>query len=168
MRKYENLECLHENTLKPRSYYIPYDTEKKAKNGDKTKSDYYTLLNGEWDFRYYARDIDCPEKITEWDKVTVPSCWQMTGYEKPYYTNASYPYPLDPPYVPDDNPVGVYRKLIKIEKPKSELEKDKYTNVRIDYKVSGIGSDSCGPHLAERYQMNDKEIRFNYLIKKND
>ncbi len=49
-----------------------------------------------------------------------------------------------------------------------ELEKDKYTNVRIDYKVSGIGSDSCGPHLAERYQMNDKEIRFNYLIKKND
>ncbi len=73
MRKYENLECLHENTLKPRSYYIPYDTEKKAKNGDKTKSDYYTLLNGEWDFRYYARDIDCPEKITEWDKVTVPS-----------------------------------------------------------------------------------------------
>lgn len=44
MRKYENLECLHENTLKPRSYYIPYDTEKKAKNGDKTKSDYYTLL----------------------------------------------------------------------------------------------------------------------------
>lgn len=41
MRKYENLECLHENTLKPRSYYIPYDTEKKAKNGDKTKSDYY-------------------------------------------------------------------------------------------------------------------------------
>lgn len=122
MRKYENLECLHENTLKPRSYYIPYDTEEKAKTGDKTKSDYYTLLNGEWDFRYYARDIDCPEKITEWDKVTVPSCWQMTGYEKPYYTNASYPYPLDPPYVPDDNPVGVYRKLIKIEKPKSELE----------------------------------------------
>lgn len=49
-----------------------------------------------------------------------------------------------------------------------ELEKNKYTNVRIDYKVSGIGSDSCGPHLAERYQMNDKEIRFNYLIKKND
>ena len=44
MRKYENLECLHENTLKPRSYYIPYDTEKKTKNGDKTKSDYYTLL----------------------------------------------------------------------------------------------------------------------------
>ena len=49
-----------------------------------------------------------------------------------------------------------------------ELEKDEYTNVRIDYKVSGIGSDSCGPHLAERYQMNDKEIRFDYLIKKNN
>ena len=122
MRKYENLERLHENTLKPRSSYIPYDTEEKAKNGDKTKSDYYTLLNGEWDFKYYERDIDCPEKITEWDKVKVPSCWQMTGYEKPYYTNANYPYPLDPPYVPDDNPVGVYRKVIKVDKAKSALE----------------------------------------------
>ncbi len=121
MRKYENLECLHENTLKPRSFYIPYDTEEKAKAGDKTKSDYYTLLNGEWDFKYYARDIDCPEKITGWDKVKVPSCWQMTGYEKPYYTNFNYPYPLDPPYVPDDNPVGVYRRFISADKEKAGL-----------------------------------------------
>ena len=49
MRKYEDLNFIHENTLKPRSHYIPYDSLEKALEGDKTKSDFYTLLNGEWD-----------------------------------------------------------------------------------------------------------------------
>ncbi|MDY3030467.1 MAG: glycoside hydrolase family 2 TIM barrel-domain containing protein [Clostridia bacterium] len=122
MRKYENLQCLHENTLKPRAHYIPYDSLEKALAGDKTESSYYTLLNGEWDFRYFARDIDCPKVIDEWDSVTVPSCWQMTGYEKPYYTNVNYPYPVDPPYVPDDNPVGVYRKCVNVTNEAAEKE----------------------------------------------
>lgn len=122
MRKYENLNVIHENTLKPRAHYIPYDSLEKALAGDKTKSVYYTLLNGEWDFRYFARDIDCPAAIDEWDKVNVPSCWQTTGYEKPYYTNVNYPYPVNPPYVPDDNPVGVYRRLISISKDEAARE----------------------------------------------
>lgn len=122
MRKYENLNILHENTLPPRSHYIPYDSLEKALCGDKTKSEYYILLNGEWDFHYYSRDIDCPSKITKWDKISVPSCWQMTGYEKPYYTNVNYPYPVDPPYVPDDNPVGVYRKIINADSKTSGMD----------------------------------------------
>lgn len=115
MRKYEDLSRIHENALSPRAHYIPYESADKALAGDKFQSKYYTLLNGEWDFRYFSRDIDCPEKITEWDKVKVPSCWQMTGYEKPYYTNILYPYPVDPPYVPDDNPLGVYRRTITVD-----------------------------------------------------
>ncbi len=111
MRKYESLNLIHENTLPPRAHYIPYDTLEKALAGDKAQSAIYTLLNGEWDFKYYSRDIDCPEVINDWDKVAVPSCWQTTGYEKPYYTNVNYPYPIDPPFVPQDNPVGVYRKV---------------------------------------------------------
>ncbi|MDY3030637.1 MAG: glycoside hydrolase family 2 TIM barrel-domain containing protein [Clostridia bacterium] len=122
MRKYENLKYIHENTLKPRSHYIPYDSLEKALAGDKKQSEFYTLLNGEWDFRYFARDIDCPKVIDKWDKVTVPSCWQTTGYEKPYYTNVNYPYPVAPPYVPDDNPVGVYRKLISVSREKASKE----------------------------------------------
>lgn len=122
MRKYENLKLLHENTLKPRSHYIPYDTLEKALCGDKSQSDIYTLLNGEWDFAYFPRDIDCPDNIAVWDKVKVPSCWQTTGYEKPYYTNQNYPYSVDAPYVPDDNPVGVYRKIIDINKEQSRKE----------------------------------------------
>ncbi len=114
MRKYEDLQFIHENTLPPRAHYIPYDTLEKALAGDRTRSNFFTLLNGEWDFKYYPCDTDCPEKITDWDKVTVPSCWQTTGYEPPYYTNVNYPIPVDPPYVPDDNPVGVYRKIINV------------------------------------------------------
>ncbi len=115
MRKYEDFSRIHENTLPPRSHYIPYDSLEKALAGVKSDSVYYTLLNGEWDFKYYSRDIDLPEIITEWDKVQVPSCWQMTGYEKPYYTNVNYPYPVDPPFVPDDNPVGVYRRTVNAD-----------------------------------------------------
>ncbi len=114
MRNYENLAYIHENTLKPRAHYIPYDTLEKALNGEKEASAYCRYLNGEWDFTYFARDIDCPEIITAWDKVKVPSCWQSTGYENPYYTNVNYPYPLAMPYLPDDNPVGVYRRFVSV------------------------------------------------------
>ncbi len=127
MRKYENLNFIHENTLEPRTHYIPYDTPEKALAGEKTQSKFYTLLNGEWDFKYYSRDIDCPKAldcITEWDIIEVPSCWQLKGYEKPYYTNVNYPFAVNPPFVPNDNPVGVYRKIINVDK--SLVTKENY------------------------------------------
>ena len=116
MRKYENPKLLHEGTLPPRAHYIPYDSLESALRGVPEESAYYTLLSGEWNFRYFSRDIDCPDIIEQWDKVPVPSCWQSTGYEKPYYTNYFYQFPTDPPYVPDDNPVGVYRKVINVDR----------------------------------------------------
>lgn len=122
MRRYEDLKRIHENTMPPRAHYIPYDTLEKALAGNKEASAYYRLLNGIWDFKYFARDIDCPGEITDWDQVAVPSCWQMTGYEKPYYTNSNYPYPVDPPYVPADNPLGVYRKHITVTAEEASRE----------------------------------------------
>ncbi|MDD6213940.1 MAG: glycoside hydrolase family 2 TIM barrel-domain containing protein [Firmicutes bacterium] len=122
MRKYENLKYIHENTEPPRSYYIPYETQKKALLGKREDSKYFMLLNGEWQFKYYRRDIDCPAKISDWDNVKVPSCWQTTGYENPNYTNVNYPYPVDPPYVPDDNALGVYRKIVTVDKETAERE----------------------------------------------
>lgn len=122
MRRYEDLRKIHENTLKPRAHYIPYDSPEKALSGDKNTSEYYILLNGEWDFKYFSRDIDCPENISDWDKIKVPSCWQNTGYEKPYYTNIRYPYAVIAPYVPDDNPLGVYRRIVNVSKKEAEKE----------------------------------------------
>lgn len=104
MRFYENPMATSENRLAPRSYYIPTGVSE------------YTLLNGEWDFAYFERDVDVPEKIEKWDKIPVPACWQLHGYDNPNYTNVNYPYPYDIPYVPDDNPCGVYHKEFEVSK----------------------------------------------------
>ncbi|OPJ58137.1 glycoside hydrolase family 2 TIM barrel-domain containing protein [Clostridium oryzae] len=122
MRSYENLNLISENREPQRSYYIPYDTLEKALKGNKEDSEYYRLLNGEWNFAYFNRDIDVPEVITKWDKIPVPSNWQMHGYDIPYYTNVNYPYAVDSPYVPDDNPCGVYNREFIVDRQWKERD----------------------------------------------
>ena len=104
MRRYENLQQTSQNRCKPRSYYIPGGVSE------------YHLLNGNWKFKYFEREIDVPEKIDNWDTIPVPSCWQTEGYDTVNYTNQEYPYPVDMPYVPDDNPCGVYNRSFEINK----------------------------------------------------
>ena len=103
MRIYENPEKTSMNRLPPRSYYIP---------GGRSQ---HMDLNGTWNFAFFSRDIDVPETIEKWDTIPVPSCWQLHGYEDPNYTNICYPYPVDMPYVPDDNPCGVYQRQFTLE-----------------------------------------------------
>lgn len=103
MRSYENLEHLQENRQKPRAYYIPENDGAVAS------------LNGQWEFSFYPRDYDdAPARV---GTIDVPSCWQCRGYEKPGYTNVVYPHPVDPPYVPNDNPMGVYRRAFTVADP---------------------------------------------------
>lgn len=104
MRFYENPEKTSENRCAPRSWYIPGGVSRKQ------------LLSGDWNFAFFSRDMDVPEVIETWDTIPVPSCWQLHGYEDPNYSNINYPYPCDPPYVPDDNPCGVYERSFEIEK----------------------------------------------------
>lgn len=104
MRFYENILKTSENRINPPSYCIPSGISECIN------------LNGEWNFAYFSRDIDVPERIEKWDKIPVPSCWQLQGYENPNYTNTNYPYPVDPPYVPDDNPCGVYNREFTVDK----------------------------------------------------
>ena len=122
MRDYEDLKNIAVGREKQRAYYIPYDTLEGALLGNRSKSAYYRLLNGKWRFNYYKNEDEIPEIINKWDKITVPSNWQMLGYEKPYYTNINYPHPVDPPYVPDDNPVGIYELDFSIDKTWKERE----------------------------------------------
>lgn len=103
MRVYENPLQTSENRRPQRPYYIP-----------KGRSE-YRLLNGDWKFAFFPRDIDVPENITLWDTIPVPSCWQLQGYENPNYSNINYPYPCDPPYAPDANPCGVYEREFDLE-----------------------------------------------------
>ena len=118
MRQYESLSVFAENRLPQRSYYIPYENLEKALAGNRHSSGYYKLLNGKWDFAFFQRDYDLPKDLGTIDfdtTIPVPSCWQNHGYEKPYYTNQHYPYPVDPPYVPDENPCGIYRTRIILD-----------------------------------------------------
>ncbi|MGI6705594.1 MAG: glycoside hydrolase family 2 TIM barrel-domain containing protein [Clostridia bacterium] len=112
---WENPSILHVNCESPRSYFIPYENEMKAKKGNRGDSKFFQSLNGVWKFKYhdsvyhvedgfYAQGFDA----SGWDNLIVPSNWQMDGYDKPQYTNVNYPYPFDPPYVPDNNPAGLY------------------------------------------------------------
>ena len=91
MRFYEDFEKTSENRLPPRSYFVP--------EGSK-----YDLC-GQWRFCYFAdsQGLDESAEITFPDTIAVPSCWQAKGYESPNYTNLNYPFPCDPPYVPDAN-----------------------------------------------------------------
>lgn len=85
-------------------------------------------LNGEWDFKY----VDAPELSPEgfeqsgacegWDKIDVPSVWQLRGYDKMHYTDVLYPFPVNPPYVPDENPTGIYKKIVVLDE--QWMEKD--------------------------------------------
>ena len=102
MRHYENPRFTSENREAPRSYYIP---------GGRSE---YQLLNGQWRFAYYPVEADVPDAIESWDIIPVPSCWQIHGYDSPNYTNINYPYPCDPPYVPDDNPCGIYERELEL------------------------------------------------------
>lgn len=109
---HEDPEALHINTLDKHCYFIPFEKDGEA-FGDRENSRRFELLNGEWDFRYYESIIDMEDDFLDVPfekKIPVPSNWQLHGYDKPQYTNVCYPIPYDPPYVPDDIPVGVYRR----------------------------------------------------------
>ncbi|MBQ7032526.1 MAG: glycoside hydrolase family 2 [Clostridia bacterium] len=122
MHIFENQNILEENRLRPRAWYIPYDTAEKALGGNPEASAFYKNLNGEWDFRYfesYALETDTP-----WAKIPVPSCWQMHGYGTPQYVNSRYPIPFNPPFVPDDTPMGVYRRTFTLNEDWTARETD--------------------------------------------
>ena len=109
MKPFENPSLPHEGMAKPRAYYIPYESREAALTHDAFCSERYTSLNGEWQFGFFENPLLADEnKLT--DTITVPSCWQCVGYDRQQYTNVNYPFPFDPPYVPAENPVGMYRR----------------------------------------------------------
>lgn len=114
-RFYEDLNVLHDKTMPARTYYIPASVRMNDLVEHRERSDRFQLLNGEWKFQYYNSIYDVTESFYEkgydvsgFDQVTVPGVWQMDGYDTHQYTNIRYPFPFDPPYVPQDIPCGAY------------------------------------------------------------
>lgn len=139
-KHYENLNMLHENTMPYRSYYVPASACMGALVHDREKSDRIEFLNGNWKFRFYESIYDLQEKFYEesydtngFGEIPVPGIWQNFGYDEHQYTNVRYPIPLDPPYVPQDNPCGAY--VHEFEYEKDEHAPKAYLNFE--------GVDSC-------------------------
>lgn len=114
-RYYEDLNILHENTMPARAYYIPASKQVDTSAGSREASDRIQMLNGKWKFRYYRSVYELKDAFYELghdvfdcETVNVPGVWQMEGYDAHQYTNIRYPFPFDPPYVPQDNPCGAY------------------------------------------------------------
>lgn len=112
MTLHENPSSLHVNTLSTHAYFIPF-ADGEDPFSPREKSSRFELLNGEWGFTYRSSVIDLEDCFCDLAPETVmpvPSNWQLHGFDVPQYTNVKYPIPYDPPYVPDDDPVGVYYK----------------------------------------------------------
>ena len=123
-RHYEDLKIMHENTMPSRAYYMPASHDMGPLVEDRFSSDRVICLNGTWEFQYFNSIYDLQEKFYEqgydcsrFTQVEVPGVWQNYGYDSHQYTNVRYPIPLDPPYVPQENPCGAYVRKFYYEIP---------------------------------------------------
>ncbi|WP_082926791.1 glycoside hydrolase family 2 TIM barrel-domain containing protein [Paenibacillus tuaregi] len=117
-RDWDDLKVLQRGRAKSRAYFIPHADRSVALSCDRGSSPWFKSLNGMWKFHYAKGPKWAPEGFFQrdydtsgWDDIQVPGFWQLQGegkYGHPHYTDLYYPFPVDPPHVPDDNPTGSY------------------------------------------------------------
>ena len=139
-RYYEDLKVLHDNTMPARAYYIPASKRMDNLLENREASDRIQFLNGIWKFKYFESIYDVKEEFFEqgfdasdYADMKVPGVWQNEGYDHHQYTNIKYPFPFDPPYVPQDIPCGAY--IYDFEYKEDEKAKKAFLNFE--------GVDSC-------------------------
>ncbi len=106
---YRSFETIFIGKKEPRAYFIPFSAKEDAAKAsilsERYSSDMVRCLSRkEWDFFFIENPLDLPDVFdtdeVTFDKVYVPSCWQFTGYAKPFYLNSRYPFKPDPPHIP--------------------------------------------------------------------
>ena len=138
---HKGLESLHVGCEKPRAYFIPYSSKESALEDVRDYSPYFKSLIGEWKFKFFPTVFDISDPLavefSAEERIDVPMNWQNAlgrGYDTPNYTNTNYPYPIDPPHVPDENPAGVYAREFTLRKRDIENK---------DVMLNFEGVDSC-------------------------
>jgi len=136
---WEDPTLVERNRRPARAHFVPYGDRETALRRDRGRSSRFRLLNGEWRFRYSDRPEHAPEgfaspdfDVSDWDSVQVPHNWQTSGYGRPHYTNLEYPFPVDPPHVPDENPTGSYRREFHVP--------DSWDGRRVFVRFGGVDS----------------------------
>lgn len=120
---WENPKLTNRNRLAPHAYFLGYESEDLARTYSRELSRGFIQLSGRWQFRLFAgpravvaSDLDAYHG--DWDAVEVPHLWQVDGYGKLAYTDEGFPFPLDQPYVPGDDPTGVYQRIVRLDVPR--------------------------------------------------
>ena len=136
---WEDRNLTNINRLEARTLLVPYLDRQDAAAGDKTQSSFYKTLNGVWKFGFFPNPQSATEgfqeedaNLDDWDDIVVPSNWQMESYGHPHYTNVQYPFPLNPPFVPTENPTGCYVRDFEIP--------EEWDNRRIILTFRGVDS----------------------------
>ncbi|WP_117235242.1 beta-galactosidase subunit alpha [Vibrio maerlii] len=133
MNNWENFLHLHENRMAPRAYFFSYGSEKNARTFQRELSNHFQLLSGQWSFNYFTNPLLVPEEfytqeMKDWGHITVPNMWQMEGHGDLQYTDEGFPFPIDVPFVPTDNPTGAYQRSFYL----GENWHDKQTIIKFD------------------------------------
>ena len=166
---WQDLNVTSVNTEPVRSSFMTYGSRENALTGDYNRSEYYQLLNGTWKFYYAKRAAEVSAGLTDenvdtrsWNDIKVPGNWELQGFGDAIYTNHAYdfwPKNPRPPMLPDENPVGVYRRTFTV--PAEWNGRDIYLNlagaksgvyVYINGKEVGYSTDS---KTDARYRIND-------------
>ena len=159
---WQDVQVVSVNKEYPRSAFMTYDDRMDALSGKYENSPYYRLLNGTWKFYFVDGYKQLPENITDadidvsgWNDIKVPGNWELQGYGTAIYTNHGYefkPRNPQPPLLPEENPVGVYRRDIEV--PAEWMDRDIYLHVAgaksglyvyINGKEVGYNEDSKNP-----------------------
>ncbi|EOV0098395.1 beta-galactosidase subunit alpha [Vibrio parahaemolyticus] len=119
MNNWENFQHLHENRMAPRAYFFSYDSVQSAQTFQRELSRRFMLLSGQWTFRYFTNPMLVPDAfysqtMNDWGHITVPNMWQMEGHGDLQYTDEGFPFPIDVPFVPTDNPTGAYQRTFTL------------------------------------------------------
>jgi len=129
----------HENRLAGRAWFSNFQHLVTAFRGNARLSEYSECLNGVWSFCYASSPQEAPQGFESvgfddhaWDQLPVPAHWQLHGYGRPHYTNVVYPFPVDPPHVPSENPTGSYRRRFWIS--------DHWAGRRLVLRFDGVDS----------------------------
>ena len=157
----------HLNRLPARAGVFFYHDEASARTMDRALSRDYLNLNGEWDFSLVESPLLAPDgweqpdyvPLEDWGSIRVPGCWQMQGYGHPIYSSMPYLHPIDPPYVPDENDTGLYRRIFVLP--------ERFEGKRVTMTFEGVGSAfwfyvngkeagfSKGPHIPAEFDVTD-------------
>lgn len=157
MKTWENHQIDGINRMPARAHFLTFPSKEKALLNNNRYTHAFKNLNGIWKFMFLDAPEYSPEgffnsdfDVTKMDDITVPGNWQLQGYGKMHYSDLWYNFPINPPYVPTENPTGIYKRTFFVE----ESYRDKKIIIRF-----------CGVDSAYHLWINGKEVGYSKVAR---